>query len=222
MTQKFNIPYLFSAASRRAVAIAALAACLPAGSAVAAPSYYNMPNGGSASYNYWDESYNGSGCVTCNYVPLSGGRGDLTDGFIATSNWNVTEAPPGNGPYVGWLIDPTITFHWNSSISIGSVTFYFDDSGFGGVRPPASVIVNGTTYAVTDPDPASRAPFAFTAGGVSFTGNDLVVTINRDRGGWVFLSEVEFNGVSNAPEPGTLALLGLGLAGLAASRRRRQ
>ena len=223
MRQKLNIPFLFRAASRRAVAIVALAACLPAGSAVAAPSYYNMLNGGTASYNYWDESYNGSGCVTCDYASLSGGRGDLTDGFIATSNWLVSEAPAGNGPYVGWLgINPTITFHWNSSTTINSVTFYFDDpNGLGGVRLPASVLVNGTSYTITNP--ASAVPIAFTASGVNFTGTDLVVTIQRAVNSWTFLSEVEFNGVSNAvPEPTTLALLGLGLAGLAATRRRKQ
>ena len=228
MSQKSALVRLVSAARlsviSRAVAIVALAACLPAGTAVAAPDYYNMLNGGSASNNYWDESYDGSGCVTCDYAALSGGSGDLTDGFIATSNWSVAEAPAGNGPYVGWQGGSrTITFHWNSPISINSVTFYFDDSNnYGGVMPPASVVVNGLTYTITDP--LAGAPFAFTAVGVDFNnGTDLVVTINSQYGmKWIFLSEVEFNGVSNVSEPGTLALLGLGLAGLATIRRRKQ
>jgi len=49
-----------------------------------APDSYDMLNGNTGSYNYWDETYNGSGCVTCDNAALSGGRGDLTDGIIAT------------------------------------------------------------------------------------------------------------------------------------------
>jgi hypothetical protein len=227
MSQKSALVRLVSAARlsviSRAVAIVALGVCLPVGTAVAAPDYYNMLNGGSGSYTYWDESYDGSGSVTCNYCALTGGSGDLTDGFIATSNWYVAEVA-ANGPYVGWQGgNPTITFHWNSPISINSVTFYFDDSNnYGGVMPPASVVVNGLTYTITD-SPLG-APFAFTASGVDFNnGTDLAVTINSQYGmKWIFLSEVEFNGVSNVSEPGTLALLGLGLAGLATIRRRKQ
>ena len=92
--------------------IAALLASLAAGEAAALqPDSYSMPNGYSGSYNYWDEIYSGSGCRTCDGAFLSGGTGELTDGVIATDNWFVVEAPAGNGPYVGWPIDPTITFH---------------------------------------------------------------------------------------------------------------
>ena len=164
---------------------AVLASTLTATAAFAAgPDSYNMLNGNTGSYQYWDENYTGAGCVTCDNAALSGGKGDLTDGIIATDNWLVVEAPAGNGPYVGWNIDPTITFHWNAATSISSVTFYFDDSnGAGGVSAPSSVTVNGTDYAVADP--AGSAPFSFTANGVSFSGNDLVVTIHRGNS-WVF------------------------------------
>ena len=129
------------------------------------PDSYNMLNGNSGSYNYWDETYNGAGCVTCDNAALSGGRGDLTDGIIATDNWFVTEAPAGNGPYVGWTLDPTITFHWNAPVNVSSVTFHFDDSnGSGGVSAPASVDVNGINFLISDP--AGSALFAFVANGL--------------------------------------------------------
>ena len=203
----------------RQTIVAALAfACGSAAWAIT-PDSYSMLNGNSGSYNYWDQIYNGTGCTTCDNAPLSGGTGDLTDGVIATTNWFVAEAPPGNGPYVGWAIDPSITFHWNAPVSIDSVTFWFDDAdGNGGVSAPASVTVNGTNYAISDPP--GPAPFAFTASGVSFSGTDLGVQIFR-RNGWVFLSEVQF--ASSVPEPESLALLlaGLSALGLRLVRRRR-
>jgi len=192
-----------------------------AGGAVAGtvPDSYDMLNGNTGSYNYWDETYSGAGCVTCDNAALTGGRGDLTDGIIAADNWFVTEAPVGNGPYVGWTIDPVITFHWNTPVNITSVTFYFDDSnGSGGVSSPASVTVDGTTFPIADP--LGSAPFAFVADGLSFSGNDLVVSITRSNS-WVFLSEVEFN-AAPVPEPETYAMLlaGLGLLGFAVRRRK--
>jgi hypothetical protein len=200
---------------------AALSTCLAAGSVAAGPDTYSVLNGNTGSYQYWDESYSGAGCVTCDNAPLSGGTGDLTDGIIATQNWFVTEAPPGNGPYVGWTIDPTFNFHWNATTSVDSVTFHLDDSdGAGGVSAPLSVVVNGMTFAV--PEPSGSAPFAFTAQGLSFTGTDLAVSLIR-KNSWVFLSEVEFNAVAAPiPEPETYALMlaGLGAVGFAARRRK--
>jgi len=203
--------------------IATLAFLCAAGSAYAGaslnPDSYNMLNGNTGSYNYWDETYSGVGCVTCDNAALTGGRGDLTDGIVATDNWFVTEAPPGNGPYVGWTLDPVITFHWNSTVNISSATFYFDDAdGAGGVSAPASVTVDGINFPIADP--IGSAPFSFVANGFSFTGNDLVVSIQRNNA-WVFLSEVEFN-AAPIPEPETYAMLlaGLGLLGFMARRRK--
>ncbi|MDP1787248.1 FxDxF family PEP-CTERM protein [Nitrosomonas sp.] len=156
--------------------------------------------------------------MTCDSAVLAGGRGDLTDGIIATDNWSITEAPSGNGPYVGWTLDPTITFHWNSPVNISSATFYFDDAdGFGRVSAPASVTVDGINFPIAEP--SGPFPFSFVANGLSFTGNDLVVSIQRNNS-WVFLSEVAFN-AAPIPEPETYAMLlaGLGLLGFVVRRR---
>lgn len=189
-------------------------------------SSYNMLNGdgqaSGGSYNYWDKSYSGIGAVTTDHSALSGGKGDLTDGVIATQNWFNVENGAGTGPYVGWLsYNPTIDFFFASLVSFTSVTFHFDDSdGAGGVSQPLFVAVNGSPTAV--PNNAGPAPFAFTIDLTGLTANQLTVDITRGNA-WVFLSEVTFAGqIGAVPLPaGGILLLGA-LAGLAALRRGRK
>ena len=186
------------------------------------PISYDMLNGDSGSYNYWDQSYTGSGNVNANGSSLTGGLGDLTDGVIATQNWNVVEAPAGNGPYVGWVHkNPVIDFRFASVEIFNSITFHFDDSdGIGGVYQPASVNVNGTDYAV--PTNAGSNPFGFTIDLAGLTTDVLTTEIARSSG-WVFLSEVTFDAqVSAVPLPASSLLLMGGLAGLVGLRRRRK
>ena len=190
-----------------------------------APTSYDTLNGNTGSYNYWDESYTGAGCTTCDGSPLSGGKGDLTDGVIATDNWFVAEAPPGNGPYVGWLdTNPIIKFHFASGTSINSITIYVDDTdGAGGVSLPGGVTFSdgATTASFLIAEQAGGNPKSFTFGSLGLFGDFVDVTfIRKDR--WVFVSEVAFDGSNgnNVPEPGTLLLLGSGLIA-AASRQRR-
>jgi len=202
---------------------AALTATL-AGATFAAPvivSSYDMLNGNTGSYNYWDDTYSGSGSRTTDGAALSGGKGDLTDGVIASDNWFIVEAPVGPGPYVGWTIDPTIRFHFAGTVNIQKISFSFDDSnGNGGVSAPASVVIGGTTYLVNDPN--GGAPFQFDVSGLNLNVADLDITINRATNPWVFVSEIAFDGGSSLPEPGALALFGLALAGLVGTRKLRR
>jgi hypothetical protein len=199
---------------------AAMAALAPA--ANAAPVFatsYSMPNGNTGSYNYWDQIYSGAGNVTLDASALSGGLGDLTDGVIAAANWNVVEAPAGNGPYVGWTVDPLITFNFAASTTVDALTIYVDDAnGFGGVATPLSVKINGGA-SLALADPAGAAPTSFTFTGLNATGPLTLQLFRRNQ--WVFMSEVTFDGrASQVPEPVTLALLGVAMGGFAIGRRR--
>jgi len=83
-----------------------------------------------------------------------------------------------------------------------------------------SVLESYNLSAASISTPAALNDGAFR--GISRASADIVAF--RVRGGFVpVLDDLTFvSSTSSVPEPGTLALLGLGLAGLAASRRRRQ
>lgn len=181
------------------------------------PLSYDMLNGETGSWTYWDDTYNGTGNTTQSLSPLSGGLGDLTDGVIATSNWNVTP-----GPYVGWdSVDPAITFHFGSNISIESVVIYADDSnGAGGVSTPGSVRVRAGAYENTFiiPDGSSGAPIGFTIEGFVLQSEAVELTFYDGTSRWVMISEIQFFGV---PAPSTLACIGLAfIPGRSRPRRR--
>lgn len=125
---------------------------------------YDMPNGnGTATggfFNYWDRDYTGNGSVAPISAPhtndgeaLSGGLGDLTDGVIATQDWFFVESAAGDGPYVGWQdIDPRITFHFASSVTIDTVTLHLADSTFSDVEPANNANIDAGAGSVTGDD----------------------------------------------------------------------
>lgn len=190
----------------------------PAWAVPVVPVSYSMPNGSSGTFHYWDESYTGTGCKTCDGAILSNGLGDLTNGVLASGSWFSVEGASG-GPYVGWLdLNPTISFSFGQPVLIDSVTFHFDDSDAGGVDAPSSVIINSINYPVIDP--AGSAPFLFTVNGVNFSGTTLPITINR-TGRFTFVSEISFG--SPVPDIAAWKGLAMGIAalGLAGWHRRR-
>ncbi len=163
-----------------------------------APTSYDMLNGETGSYTYFDDTYDGIGSVTTPLSPLSGGLGDLTDGVIATQHWNETPVP-----YVSWkTIDPTITFRFAHPVWIQTVVLHLDDSnGSGGVYPPSDVTIvfGGESHNYTVTDPPSGDPFAASFP-VDLVGDTMLLTMaDHSTSRYMMLSEVEFYG---APLPG--------------------
>jgi hypothetical protein len=144
------------------------------------------------------------------YAPLSGGVGDLTNGYITDLNWRQAENEAGTGPYVGWrathLRNPSIVFHFDSAFLFDRVHIHTDDSnGDGGVVPPGSVTVtddaqHSASYGVANP--AAATPFWI---GLDLTGKGLrgyTLTVQFfHAGGWVMIDEVEFFGDRVATPP---------------------
>jgi hypothetical protein len=203
--------------------IAFIAAAGVASAASVNPVSYDMENGGSGSYNYWDDTYNGTGDNTANYAALSGGTGDLTDGIIATQNWNAVEAPVGpNGPYVGWRNkNPVLDFQFGQTRTFTSVVFHFDVSRSGGVDQIEKINLVGFGSANL-PIYASASPTSYTFDlGQGFSTDELKFQLHR-KGDWIMLSEVEFNAIAAVPVPAAGWLLIGGLGALAAVRRRKR
>lgn len=186
-------------------------AAMPALALQVVPISYDMNNGA----GYLDQLYSGSGCRTCAGAALSGGLGELTDGVVPTTNWNVNSTP-----WVGWNTSQSITFNFAPGSEIDTVIFRFDDSNSNGVAPPASVTIGGQTFAITDP--VGTAPFNFIVSGLTFAGSSMPITITARGGSWMMLSEVTFQ--STVPEPATALTMLVGLAGLmgAVRLKRRQ
>ena len=193
---------------------------------------YSMINGSGQNvdglYNYWDGNYTilANNTISSNATIagafLSGGRGKLTDGFISTRRFDEVSNLVGTGEYVGWRgqvqSNPLITFDFDGSPFIDEINIYIDNSGFGNVIAPGSVLIDGVSRPFTPPVSGTIGKVVFA--GLGLTGSRHTVQLNQILGSWVFASEITFSSVST-PEPSSFVLAALGLTGVNVLRRRR-
>jgi hypothetical protein len=158
------------------------------------PESYDMPNGQTGTYTYFDDTYDGQGDNSEPLAPLWDGLGDLTDGIITENHWHFDP-----GPYVGWnTADPTITFHFDGMVAIEAVTLYLDDgTSGGGVYPPddVTIVMGGETLVFEVIDPPGSEPFGVTFDELDLAGTVLELTLADYSSDYMMLCEVEFHGL---------------------------
>lgn len=230
--------------------------------AAAAPLHvasYDMQNGEEytsfGGWEYFDETYSGSGDTTTARAALSGGTGDLTDGVIGTATWQpkvfgMTDAEKAAiqadmRPYVGWYVQESkgapyevaIKFNFDSTVIANSVTIHGlmgnlnRSSNNEPTMPDYFRLTNGDTTVTLDMSgtPHATRTYAETIdlGGMEGDSLTLSMGFDFDPSDWfsgrdfIFVSEVQFDGVAAVPVPASLPLALAGLGALGLIRRKR-
>jgi len=162
-----------------------------------------MYNGGNS---YHDLEYSPFSGTKTDYAVLSGGTGDLTDGFIPANSFWVD----GAAPYVGWLnVDVSIKFFFNQEVTIDSLKISVDDTKYG-VSPPSKVEIDVVEYIFPRPNPGAgpytaeiqlNPPVTVDVA----TGLDVKL-IQGTTPYWIFVSEVQIIGTIPSEAPSVSAV----------------
>ncbi|MBM4107744.1 MAG: hypothetical protein FJ255_02860 [Phycisphaerae bacterium] len=197
------------------------------------PIEYRMFNGegrlAGGWFDYWDQTYRGSGSTGVDLSPLTGGLGQLTDGVVGHRDW---WGDLGNGPaweWVAWTtINPTIVFRFDQPYVFDQVSLHVNNAEIGAVTYPSVITLDfgadGVNFETPSVFASGHANYGLYGGRwedfmVSGTGTYVRAQLTRTGPNWIFLSEVTFSGTP-IPAPGATALLGAGLALMAGRRRR--
>jgi len=115
------------------------------------PVSYDMLNGQTGSYNYWDETYNGTGNPLQNLSALSGGLGQLTDGVIGSNSFGTNYGTGVAKEWVGWSsADPEITFYFGeTAVDFENIAIYCSNTRSGGVGLFGTVTLSFSDDGVT-------------------------------------------------------------------------
>lgn len=211
----------------------AFALAIAAFAAAQTPVSYSMRNGqgqlAGGSYNYWDQTYSGSGNPAADGSELSGGLGQLTDGVVGADDWAADLGAGNSYEWVGWVsIVPTITFDYGSTVNLDSMEFHTNNFVTGSVALWESIDFSfssdGTTWfgdltrtaTQTERDDQTARYIQAALGGVD--ARYVRMEVNQYQGNWAFISEITTNG-QPVPEHATVAALGLGFAALVRRKR---
>lgn len=182
---------------------------------------------GSWSYNYTGtSSYAGTSVFGSNLFDLSGGSGTLNDGIIPTS--------AQNNQFFAIADNSTIRLHLGSLTTISSIVLYGGNfpNYIPGTLTGWSVTINGHTVNFNSTSTGTACPSGPCDDSVTLAGSGLellattTITLSNFQGGWqsaVYnIGEIAVSGATaNVPEPAALALLGLGMASMCVTRRRK-